>query len=66
MLHLELQVIRLDNSKIDNYQTLQQIKELDYLTKNLDIPNVTQKNASNQIESSELVIQRRCARRLRR
>ena len=66
MLHLELQVIRLDNSKIDNYQTLQQIKELDYLTKNLDIPNVTQKNASNQIESSELVIQRRRARRLRR
>ena len=66
MLHLELQVIRLDNSKIDNYQTLQQIKELDYLTKNLDIPNVTQKNASNQIESSELVIQRRRACRLRR
>lgn len=42
-----------------------QVKELDRITKNLIIPNVTQKNASNQITMSEIA-QRRRTRRSRR
>ena len=66
MLHLELEVSRLTNPRIDNHHTLQQIKELDYLTSNLIIPNVTQKNAANKIELSTLSSQRRRTRRSRR
>ena len=65
-LHLELQVSRLTNPRIDNHHTLQQIKELDYLTSNLIIPNVTQKNAANKIELSALISPRRRTRRSRR
>ncbi len=66
MLHLELEVSRLTNPRIDNHHTLQQIKELDYLTSNLIILNVTQKNAANKIELSTLSSQRRRTRRSRR
>jgi len=66
-LHLELEVSRLNNSRIDNHHTLQQVKELDYLTSNLVIPNITQKNASNQIEFPALISpSRRRTRRSRR
>lgn len=56
-LHLKLEISRLNNPKIDNHYTLQQIKELDYLTSSLIIPNLTQKNAANQINFMELYIE---------
>ncbi|RGB35673.1 hypothetical protein C1646_759076 [Rhizophagus diaphanus] len=44
-LHLTLEVSRLNNPGIDNHHTLQQIKELDYLTNDLIIPNDVKKPA---------------------
>ena len=66
LLHLEFEVSRLTNSRVDNHYTLQQVKELDYLTNNLVIPNITQKNASNQTKLSMMTLQRRRTRRSRR
>ena len=65
MLHLTYEVSRLTNPNMDNHHTLQQVKELDGLTGNLIIPNSSQKNASNQINISEMT-QRRRTRRSRR
>ncbi|CAI2187546.1 3443_t:CDS:2 [Funneliformis geosporum] len=56
----------LTNSDMDNHHTLQQVKELDHITNNLIIPNVTQKNASNQINNVSEVIHRHHTRRLRK
>ena len=66
MLHLELEVARLKNPRMDNHYTLQQVKELDYLTENLAIPNITQRNAANQINVTETVSLRRRSRRSHR
>ncbi|CAB5390865.1 unnamed protein product [Rhizophagus irregularis] len=65
-LHLTLEVSRLNNPRIDNHHTLQQIKELDYLTNDLIIPNVTQKNAANQVDLSTITQSRRTCRLNRR
>lgn len=64
-LHLTLEVSHLNNPRIDNHHMLQQIKELDYLTNDLIIPNVTQKNAANQVDLSTIT-QSRHTRRLNR
>ncbi|POG59671.1 hypothetical protein GLOIN_2v1818277 [Rhizophagus irregularis DAOM 181602=DAOM 197198] len=65
-LHLTLEVSHLNNPRIDNHHTLQQIKELDYLTNDLIIPNVTQKNAANQVDLSTITQSRRTRRLNRR
>lgn len=65
ILHMALEVSRLNNPKIDNHYILQQIKELDYLTSNLIIPNVSQKNAANKVNLSTLVPSRRRTRKSR-
>src|ERR1700733_6395293 len=45
LLHLKYEMSRSTNPNMDNHHTLQQVKELDYLTKGLIIPNLTQKDA---------------------
>ena len=62
ILHLTYEVSRLTNPNMDNHHTLQQVKELDGLTDNLIIPNSSQKNASNQINISEMTQRRRTHR----
>ena len=66
MLHLTLEVSRLNNPRIDNHHTLQQVKELDHLTNNLIIPSMTQKNAANRVDMSTIIPSRRTRRSLRR
>ena len=66
ILHLNLEISRLDNQRIDNHHTLEQIKELDCLTSGLIIPNFTQKNAANQVDKSTILAQNSRARRSRR
>lgn len=68
ILHLELEVARLEDPEMENNHVLKKVKELDYLTKNLVIPNLTQRNAANQINASEFgsTSRRRTMRRLRR
>src|SRR5437868_4025629 len=68
ILHLNLEVLRLNNPRMDNHYTLQQIKELDHLTNHLIIPNLTQRNAANQVNLSEFSSSKRCCttHRLRR
>ncbi|CAG8745761.1 5970_t:CDS:2, partial [Funneliformis caledonium] len=58
ILHLTHKVSRLTSLNMDNHHTLQQVKELDHLTNDLIISNLTQNNASNQIDMSTM-IQRR-------
>ncbi|CAG8746931.1 16536_t:CDS:1, partial [Funneliformis caledonium] len=58
MLHLTLKVSHLINHNVNNYYTLQQVKELDHLTSNLTITNLTQKNAANQINISASALPR--------
>jgi len=53
-LHLTYEVSRLTNPNLDNHHTLHQVKELDGLTGDLIIPNLSQKNASNQIDISAM------------
>ena len=66
-LHLTYEV-SLTNPNLDNHHTLRQVKELDGLTGDLIIPNLSQKNASNQIDISAMSQrrQRRRTHRLRR
>lgn len=59
ILHLQLEIARLENPRMDNHHTLQEVKELDYLTSDLIIPNSTQKNATNQVNISEFSSSRR-------
>ncbi|CAG8726735.1 1588_t:CDS:2 [Funneliformis caledonium] len=66
MLHLTLEVSHLTNYNMDNHHTLQQVKELDHLTSDLTIPNLTQKNATNQINISASALSRRRIRRSHR
>jgi hypothetical protein len=56
VLHLEYEVERSNNPKMDYNYVLNKVKELDCLTKNLVIPNSTQRNAASQINASELAI----------
>ncbi|GBC37065.2 hypothetical protein RhiirA1_454606 [Rhizophagus irregularis] len=41
LLHLKYEISYSNNPNIDNYYTLQQVKELDYLINGLIIPNLT-------------------------
>lgn len=66
MLHLSLEVSRLDDPRIDNHNTLKQVKELDHLTNGLTIPSITQKNAANRVDVSAIIPSRRTRRSLRR
>ena len=66
-IHLEFEVMHSNNPRMDYPYVLKQVMELDYLTKNLNIPNLTQWDAANQINASELVsTQRRRVRLTRR
>ncbi|CAB5394947.1 unnamed protein product [Rhizophagus irregularis] len=55
LLHLKYEITHSNNPNMDNYYTLQQVKELDHLTNGLIIPSLTHKNTSNQINMSRTI-----------